>query len=266
MKDLSLAALCLVLAASAAEAASGALSCFERRPEPDSVRALRLTAQDAAAGRKTVLILRLYGRRDAQGLGQLYVGIEEPKSMRGTSLLVLQRKDHDSAIYLASPEQPTPRPIQGPERADRMFGTDFSYEDLERVQHGWRPGTAEIVELPPTNVGDRPAYVVEVRPRDSVWQRVVYSLDQQSCLPLLIRFYEPGKTMPRKELTTDWHSHVEHGELWVVHSALMRDRETATVTHLMVDSPAQESLLPDDQFTVEGLERAVRGGVVPPPR
>ena len=28
---------------------------------------------------------------------------------------------------------------------------------------------------------------------------------------------------------------------------------------MMVDSHAQEAPLPDDQFTVEGLERAVRG-------
>jgi hypothetical protein len=261
---LSLAALGLALFSSAAHAAGAAMSCFERRPEPDSARALRLTTHDAT-GQKTVLVLRLYGRRDPQGLGQLFLRVEEPPKLRGTSLLVLQREDRESEIYLASPEQPTPRAIRGPERAQSMFGTDFSYEDLERVQHGWRPGTAEIVELPAKKIIDRPAYVVEVRPRGSLWERVVYSLDQESCLPLLIRFYEPGKTLPRKEFTGDWHSHVKHGDLWVLHSALMRDRETGTSTHLMLDSHVQQALLADDQFTVEGLERAVRGASPPAP-
>ena len=263
MKALTLAALCLSLCPpSAALAAGTGLACFERRPEPDSVRAMRLTAH-AAAGEKTVIILRLYGRRVPQGLGQLFLRIEEPENLHGTSLLMLQREDGESDIYLASPEHPTPRPIRGPERTQGMFGTDFSYEDLERVQHGWRPGAAEIVELPPKTVNDRPAYVVEVRPRDSRWERIVFSLDQESCLPLLIRFFEPGMELPRKELTVDPHSHVKHGELWVVHSAIMRDREPDTTTHMMVDSHAQEALLPDGQFTVEGLERAVRGDAKP---
>jgi hypothetical protein len=226
------------------------------------VRALRLTAHDQS-DEKTVIVVRLYGRRNEQGLGQLFLRVQEPDSLRGTSLLMLQREDGESDIYLASPEHPTPRPIRGPERTQGMFGTDFSYEDLERVQHGWRPGAAEIVELPAKPVNERPAYVVEVRPRDSVWERIVFSLDQESCLPLLVRFFEPDGKLPRKELTVDPNSHVKHGELWVVHSAIMRDREADTTSHMMVDSHAQEALLPDDQFTVEGLEHAVRGDAKP---
>ena len=263
MKVLALVALCLALCPpGAAHAESAALACFERRPEPYSVRALRLTAH-AQAGEKAVLVLRLYGRRNEQGLGQLFFRVESPEALRGTSLLMLQREDRESDIYLASPQQPAPRPIRGSERTQRMLGTDFSYEDLERVQHGWRPGAAEIVELPVARVSDRPAYVVEVRPRDSIWERIEFALDHESCLPLRIRFFRPGKKSPGKELTSDWHSHVEHGELWVLHSAIMRDRETDTTTHLMLDSHAQEALLPDDQFTVEGLERAVREDAKP---
>jgi hypothetical protein len=262
MKVLALAVLCLFLCPPTAEAASAALACFERRPEPDSVRALRLTRHDQAA-EKTVLILRLYGRRNQQGLGQLFLRVEEPERLRGTSLLMLQRDDRESDIFEASPERPTPRPIRGQERSQGMFGTDVSYEDLERVQHGWRPGAADIVELPGATVGDRSAYVIEVRPRDSVWERVVYSLDKESCLPLLIRFYERGRKLPRKELTAPWQSHVKHDDLWVVHSALMRDRENETTTHMMVDSHSQDAILPDGRFTVEGLERAVRGDAKP---
>jgi hypothetical protein len=263
MKMLALAALCLAFCPpSAALAASSGLACFEHRPEPDSVRALRLTAHEKA-GDKTVLVLRLYGRRNQQGLGELFLRVEEPENLRGTSLLMLQREDGESAIYLASPAQPTPRPIRTPERTTGMFGTDFSYEDLERVQHGWRPGAADIAEGPAARVSDRPVYVVEVRPRDSAWERIVFSLDQESCLPLLVRFFEPGTQLPRKELTVHPHSHVKHGELWVMHSAIMRDRKSETTSHMMVDSHAQKALLPDDQFTVEGLERAVRGEAKP---
>jgi hypothetical protein len=259
MKPHALLVLCLALCLPvAAEATSAADACFQRRPEPDSVRALRFTAHDAQGG-KTVLVLRLYGRRNAEGLGQLLLRVEQPTSLQGTSLLVLQRPDADSDIYLASPAQPAPRPIQGAERTGGMFGTDFSYEDLERVQHGWRPAAAGIAELPAAQVADRPAYVFEIRPRGSVWERIEFSLDQERCLPLLIRFFEAGKKLPSKEFTTEPRSHVKHGDLWVAHSAIMRDRVKHTTTHLMVDSHAQEPV-PSDQFSVEGLERAVGGG------
>jgi hypothetical protein len=259
VKVLALAVLCVALCPPAgAGAPSAAQACFERRPEPDSVRALRLSAHDQA-GKTTTVILRLHGRRNQEGLGQLFLRVERPEDLRGTSLLMLQRPDDESEIHLASPEQPTPRAIQGPERSHGMFGTDFSYEDLQRVQYGWRPGAAEIVELPVEQVGDRRAYVIEVRPRHSIWERIVFSLDQDNCLPLLIRFFEPGSKKPRKDLTTDPSAHVKHGEIWVPHFATMRDRVSNTTTTMMVDSHEQEALLPDGQFTVEGLERAVRG-------
>lgn len=264
IKVFALAALCLTVSPLGAAGAPGAgVACLERRPGPDSVRALRLTARDRTA-EKTAVQFRLYGRRTEQNLGQLFLRVDQPEALRGTSLLILQRREDESDIYLASPERPTPRPIQGVERNQGMFGTDFSYDDLQRVQYGWRPVAAEIVELPDAQVDHRSVYVVEVRPRDSVWERIVFSLDQGNCLPLLIRFFEPGEKSPRKELTTDVKSHVKHGEVWVPHFAVMRDRKNYTSTSMMVDSHEQETLLPGGQFTVEGLERAVRGDSMQP--
>jgi hypothetical protein len=251
--------LCTLAGPALAEPATGAAACFERSPEPDSVRAIRLTARDRV-GEKAIVVLRMYGRRSAEGLGQLFLRFEEPKEVRGTSLLVLERAGGESEIHLATPELPTPRRISGPTRADGMFRTDFSSEDLERLQRGWRPGAGELTPLPDARIDGRAVWVVESRPANSAYERIVFSLDQESCLPLLVRFYEPGRSKPRKELTTDPRSNLKHGDLWVAHSALMRDLENLTTTHLMVDSHAQERLLPDDQFTVEGLERAVRAG------
>jgi hypothetical protein len=265
MKRLAALASLLLLATPAlAEAPGSAAVCFERNaPQPDSVRAIRLTARDRA-GEKTIVVLRLYGKRSAEGLGQLFLRFEQPEAVRGTALLVPERKKGDSEIYLASPELPTPRRISGPPRAGGMFRTDFSAEDLQRLQQGWRPGLGEQKQLPDAEVADRAAYVLEVRPKESAYERIVFSLDQESCLPLQITFYEPGKERPRKERTTDPRSNPKHGEHWVAHSALMRDLESLTTTHLMVDSHEQDQLLADGQFTVEALERAVREGVPAP--
>ena len=244
--------------AAGSEPASPAEVCFTRSaPQPDSVRAIRLTARERS-GEKTVVVLKMYGQRNAEGLGRLFIRLEEPVEVRGTSLLVLEQPQGESQIYLATPEMPTARRISGPARADGMFRTDFSSEDLQRLQQGWRPGEGELKQLPDARVAERPVFMVEVRPPGSSYERILFALDQESCLPLQVQFYEPGKSRPRKELTTDPGSNLKHGEVWVAHSALMRDFENLTTTHLMVDSHEQEKLLPDGQFTVEALEQSVR--------
>ena len=253
-----LALSCLLPSVAASEATASAEACFARNaPQPDSVRAIRLTARDREGG-KTVVVLRLYGARSPEGLGRLFIRLEQPEEVAGTALLVLEQPTGESEIYLASPELPTARRISGPTRADGMFRTDFSSEDLQRLQQGWRPGEGELKLLPDARVAERAVYVAEVRPKGSAYERVVFSLDQESCLPLQIQFFEAGKTRPRKELTTEPRSNLKHGSLWVAHSALMRDLQNLTTTHLMVDSHAQEQLLPGGQFTVEALEQAVR--------
>jgi len=256
----ALASLLLLLSTPAQAATASAAACFERAaPQPDSVRAIRMTARDRN-GEKTVVVMRMYGRRSAEGLGQLFLRLEQPEEIRGTSLLVLEQKEGESLIYLASPELPAPRRVSGPARADGVFRTDFSSEDLQRLQQGWRPGADEQKQLPDARVAERAVYVLETRPKGSAYERIVFSLDQENCLPLLVRFYEPGKSQPKKELTTDPRSNLKHGEQWIAHSALMRDLENLTTTHLMVDSHEQDELLPDGSFTVEALERAVREG------
>jgi len=262
MRTLPVSTLALLLLVTPAgiRAEGAATACFEQNsPSPDSVRAVRMTAR-GRDGEKTIVVMRMYGRESPDGLGQLFLRFEQPEEVRGTSLLVLEQKDGDSEIYLASPELPKARRVSGPSRADGMFQTDFSSEDLQRLQQGWRPGAGEQKQLPDEVVGERPVYVLETRPTESAYERIVFALDQESCLPLRVLFYEPGREKPRKELTTDPRSNLLHGDQWVAHSALMKDLENLTTTHLMVDSHEQEKLLADDQFTVEGLQRAVQEG------
>ena len=254
--------LALLALPAAAPAASTAEACARNAPQPETVRAIRMTSRDRS-GEKTIVVLSLYGRRSSEGFGQLFIRMEQPVEIRGTSLLVLEQPKGDSEIYLASPALPKARRITGVSRADGLFRTDFSSEDLERLQQGWRPGEGETNQLPDARIDGRPVYVVELRPSDSAYERIVLSLDQESCLPLLIQFYEPGKPRPRKELSTDPRSNLKHGSIWVAHSALMRDLQNLTTTHLMVDSHEQEALLPDGEFSVEALERAVQDKATP---
>jgi hypothetical protein len=234
---------------------TGIPACASRNlPQPDSVRALRITARDPRAGSKTVIVVKMYGRRDPDGQRQLLMRFIQPEDVRGVSLLLLERES-DTDVYLASPELPDPRKITAADRSNQLFGTDLSYEDFAWLRGLQVPG--ESRRLADETVSRRPAYVVEIRPEESAYGRVVSYVDKESCLPLRINFYARSGRLS-KELTTDQRSHLKHGDVWVAHDVLMRDARDLTTTHLLVDSHEQDVLLPDGLFSLEGLRRAVR--------
>lgn len=231
-------------------------ACVERNlPAPDSIRAARLTTRDRQ-GKKTITVVTMYGRRNAEGRARLFMKFLEPEDVRGSALLFLEQDGADE-IYLGSPDFDASRRITAEGRSANLFGTDFSFEDFERLEGFDVPGTT--TRLPDASVDDREVYMVESRPLKSMYERVVSAIDKKSCLPLRTEFFESGGD-PRKVLTTDPRSNKKHGAVWVPHSALMRDMRDLTTTHLMVDSHEQDVLLPEGVFSVEALEAAVREG------
>ena len=235
-------------------------ACVERNvPEPDNVRAVRITARDPRAGSKRVIVLKMYGRRSPEGLRQLLVRFSEPDEVVGVSLLVLEQAG-PADVYLASPELPEPRKITMTDRSSAILGTDLSYEDLEWLQ-GFRT-PRDATRLPDEEVGERDCYVLESALEGSSYSRVLAFIDKESCLPLRLRFFEKSGRL-RKEVTADPLSLVRHGDTWVAHAVLIRDARDLTTTHFVVDTHEQDVLLPDGMFDVEGLRRSLRGAGSP---
>jgi hypothetical protein len=229
-------------------------ACVQRNlPHPDSIRAIRFTSRDRV-GAKTITSVKMFGRRSDDGLRQLFVRFLEPEDIRGTALLFLENESGNE-VYFASTELEKPRKITGSGRSANLFGTDISYEDFERLE-GMRP-PERLQRQADETVRGRPVYVIETHPENSGYERIVSYIDQESCLPLLMKFYESGGQL-RKELTTNPRANLKHGSVWVPHTALMRDVRDLTTTHLMVDSHEQDVLLPDGIFSVEALQETIR--------
>jgi hypothetical protein len=229
-------------------------ACVERNvPEPDHVRGVRITSRDRA-GAKRIVVLKLQGRRSAEGRRELLVRFQQPDDVRGVALLMLEREGA-SDVWLASPELPEPRKITTRDRSQAVAGTDLSYEDLEWLQGFRTPRSSN--RLPDDRVGKRAVYVVEARPEQSSYERVVAQIDQASCLPLRLQFFEVGGRL-RKEITADPSFLQQRGDVWVAHAMLIRDARDGTSTHFMVDTHQQDVLLPDGDFDVEGLRRAAQ--------
>ena len=224
---------------------------FRNMPQPDSIRAVRITSRNRV-GDKKVTVVRMYGRRSEDGNRQLLVRFIEPEEMRGSSLLLLER-DGENEIYMASPELGKPKRILGSGRTSPLFGSDLTYEDFEHMEGFSQVGKAKLLDT--DKVGDRPVYVVETRParsEGSGYERVVSHVDKETCVALKMSFYETGNK-PRKQLTTnpDWIR--KRGSIWIAHMSMMEDLRDFTTTQVLVDSSTQETL-PAEMFSVDALE------------
>ncbi|MCZ6464754.1 MAG: outer membrane lipoprotein-sorting protein [Proteobacteria bacterium] len=224
-------------------------ACIERNvPEPDNVRAIRITTRDRA-GTKRKIMVKMLGHRSDDGLRRLLIRFVEPDDLKGAGFLIIER-DGPNELYLASTEFAKPRRITGSARGGNLFGTDFTYEDFEYLQGFQVPGDTR--QLEDSSFDLRPVYVVESRPEDSSYERVVSYIDKESCLPLQVLSYERGGRL-RKELTTDPRWNLQHGDTWVAHETMMRDHRDLSTTHFLVDTHEQDALLPEGIFTVEGM-------------
>ncbi len=222
-------------------------------PSPDQVRAIRITTRDRM-GSQNVTVARVFTHRGSNGLGQVLVRLVEPEEVRDSSLLILEQRDGENQMYFKASEQERPKRVTGAGKASRLFGTDFTYEDFERLEGVERE--ADATRLPDSSLSGRSVFVIEARPTadaKSAYERVLTFVDQETCVALRTEMYEPGRGL-RKELVINADSVRKHGDVWVPHMALLRDLRDSTTTQILVDSSEQEQL-PPEMFTLQALYR-----------
>lgn len=62
---------------------------------------------------------------------QWRIAFQEPAHLRGTQLLAIEQTQRDDEHFLLTPELQRVRRMSGAQKADRVAGTDFSFEDLD---------------------------------------------------------------------------------------------------------------------------------------
>jgi hypothetical protein len=137
----------------------------------------------------------------------------------------------------------------------KLFGTDFSYQDLEPL---FAQGeSASLVRLPDSAREGRAVFALEARPApdaDGGYTRVTSLVDRETCVPLEIAFYEKGEA-PVKVIDVDPARITKEGEVhvprWVRVRDLQKNRESRLVTHDVQVDPE----LADGMFTSSSLER-----------
>ncbi len=202
-------------------------------PTETSVQTLELQAFDRNGG-KRVLKSKLFWKRTPDGFSRAMIQVSAPADLSGSSYLVLERAELDD-MYIYLPNVRKARRIVGQTSGKPLWNTDFSYEDIKQMQGMSKAGA--LKRLPDVELNGRKAYVLEIQPdaaRQSAYEVIVAQLDQATCTPLQVEFFEPGKIL-RKRLTGNPGTLLNQNGRWVVRDLEMRDLRDTTYTTVHID-------------------------------
>lgn len=115
---------------------------FERTFQPPGVRRIELRV--ARGGREVARRAFEHAyRREGRGARSL-LRFVAPGYLRGHALLIVDTGEGDPPdVWLYQPEEQRPRRVGATQRSDAFYGSDLSYEDLERAD--WRRWRAAAV-------------------------------------------------------------------------------------------------------------------------
>lgn len=198
---------------------------------------------------------KLYWKRDKDGMSRIYLRVEAPFDLRGASVLLIDRADRADDMWMYLPELEKVRRISSRTISGSLFGTDFSYEDIQRLQVGLSDTTGK--RLPDAVLGSRPVYVVEVTPGPetaSSYSKVVSYIDREYCVPLKTEFFEDSDE-PRKIMTIDPTKVLREAHSWIPREVVLRDLDRETETRLVVAEVEVDGEIPDRRFTQSQLAR-----------
>jgi hypothetical protein len=254
---LSLALVLVPFSARAAEPTSAQeiMDCVGRNiPTADTVESIRLDRKGRVGGERSSQ-LEVYGRTSREGRRHLLLRVSAPPELAGITYLVREKSDGIQVI-LSTPDFPDGRRLIGAEVGRRLFGTDFSLEDIQRLR-GVAPRETST-RLDDDSVDERPTFVIESIPHDdagSWYRKVVSFVDRATCLIVKSEFYGEGLRL-QKVLLADPEHFLSQDGIWLARQLLIRDVRDRTQTRLTVSSIEVGAALPDRFFELPVREGA----------
>jgi hypothetical protein len=119
--------------------------------------------------------------------------LTEPPHLRGMTILSIEaeNRDHDAFLYLPSSQMV--RRISTAQRADSFFGTDVTFEDLERQR------SSDFVDLTIESIGwnGEPAFAIEGHPkRGSSFAKARFIVSRADSVILMTEYFKRSAEAP----------------------------------------------------------------------
>jgi outer membrane lipoprotein-sorting protein len=241
------------LAAGAAEIPQVVRTCMQQNlPKTTSEQSIELRARDRS-GYEQVLEADVFWKRYAEDQARVMMYFREPVDIRGARFLVVQKKPEND-MYIYMPALFKVRKVTSRNISNSIMGTDFSYEDFERLQGMLSDLRAE--QLPDATLVGRPVYVLmSYPPETSGYVKIATYIDKESCIPLQIEFYESEHEL--RKLLTVKPSDIQHQDgIYFPQELVLKDLKQKTATRLIVHDVTIGATLNEDLFNPKKMQGA----------
>jgi hypothetical protein len=175
----------------------------------------------------------------------------EPDYLRGMTILTIEAdgRDHDSFLYLPSLDRV--RRITTAHRGDAVFGSDVTYEDLERQ----RVESFEVGPLQATTWNGEPSYLIEARPhRKYNYGQVHFVIARRDHALLSASYFRRTATKPYRIVTASRPAMIVRDDLILPTRLSVRNLDRGTRTEVHLTQLAIDPPIDDHLFSLQALE------------
>lgn len=174
----------------------------ENWPQSNFSQQISLTSWDGG-GSSSELVGELFGERSNTGRISLMLKIEAPQDLNGARYLLNRRNQRDQ-MYVYLPALRKTRRIVGGMKGQPLWGTDFSYEDIRHLQTAMSETQMEL--LGAGELEERAVHQLKVVPdvdAESPYKYLEMDIDQQTCVPLQVRFFDTSGELKRMQVAVE---------------------------------------------------------------
>ncbi|MBW2272141.1 MAG: outer membrane lipoprotein-sorting protein [Deltaproteobacteria bacterium] len=175
-----------------------------------------------------------------------------PNHLRGMTILTIEagERGHDAFVYM--PAMKIVRRISTAQRGDSFFGTDVTYEDLERR----RIGDYVLESLESAEVAGEPVFVVTGAPHQKqTYSKVTFAISRADHAILEIRFFKRDQPEPYRIVTSKRDSMVERAGHVLPLKMTVRDLRQGSTTEVFFRDLQVDPEIDDHVFSVRTLEQ-----------
>ncbi len=222
---------------------------FENLYADDYVQTLELESQ-APGMRPFARTLQITRKQSVQP-GKALVRFLAPFDIRRTSVLILENDGATDDFYVYLPALELTRRISAAQRADRFFGTDLSYEDIE-PKHGGDYVTQYLARDATQAEDCVPLEIRAANGFESTYDLMVSCVERERAVIHWTVFHRRGK--PIKRLEVDLQEIRQIGDRFIPFLMTMHTLRTGSSTHVRTQSYELTAEIPDRLYSTWNLQ------------
>jgi len=175
-----------------------------------------------------------------------------PEYLRGMTILIIEQRDRSHDAFAFLPALGKTRRVTTAQRGDAFFGSDLTYEDLERKH-------IDEFELAEPAVAEREGEAIyridAALVRKANYARVEFDVAQSDGAILATRYYKRGEQRPYRVLEAPRAAMVEQAGHVLPTRLLVSDVLRGSTTEVLITDFRINASIPDRIFTVATLDQ-----------